>query len=102
MASVKDLKRMCISHVGCEKCPLCIEGVAHCKPFYFPSNVGEVIDKWVQEHPAKTYAMDFLEKFPDAPIDSNGVPKCCWKYVYGDGTYCSSNDCTKCWNRELE
>lgn len=99
MAKIKDLKRMCNSHPKCENCPMLMY---QCAPGDLPDNVDEIVDKWVAEHPVNTYAMDFFEKFPNAPRDSDGVPKSCWKYVYGDGTYCSSNDCTKCWNREVE
>lgn len=105
MASIKDLKRMCKSHEGCNNCPLgqlFIDGVAPCTPFEFPDNAEEVIDKWVAEHPVKTYAMDFFEKFPNASRESDGVPKTCWKHVYGDGKYCDSTACTECWNREMK
>lgn len=101
MASIKDLERMCRSYVECNGCPLFIEGVARCKPFEFPDNVEEVVDKWEAEHPVKTYAMDFFEKFSNASRDRNGEPKICWNYVYGDGKFCFSKDCTECWNKEM-
>ena len=100
MASIKDLKRMCKEYVNCIGCP--IKSGKFCGIHRFPDNADEIVDKWVQEHPVKTYAMDFFEKFPDAPIESNGVPTACWKYVYGDGKCCASNHaCTECWNREI-
>lgn len=102
MASIKDLKRMCGSYGECNTCPLCIEDVTRCKASNLPNNVEEIVDKWVAEHPVKTYAMDFFEKFPNAPRESNGTPKICWKYVYGDGKYCSSDACTECWNQEMK
>lgn len=105
MASIKDLKRMCKSYDGCDECPLqqlFIDGVAPCMPSEFPNSVDEFVDKWVAEHPVKTYAMDFFEKFPNAPRSSDGIPQTCWGHVYGDGRYCSSNDCTECWNREMK
>lgn len=106
MASIKDLKRMCKS-TDCVNCPLHDIGNSRCSlgvpSKNCPDNADEIVDKWVAEHPAKTYAMDFFEKFPNAPKDSNGVPTACWKYVYGDGKYCASNNaCTECWNREME
>lgn len=100
MASIKDLKRMCKEHHYCIGCPIFyLEG---CMLYRLPSNIDEIIDKWVAEHPAKTYAMDFFEKFPNAPRGSDGIPKPCWGLVYGDGRYCSSNDCAECWNREMK
>lgn len=102
MASIKDLNRLCRSQEECNNCPLFIDEVAYCTPpFDSPDKAEEVVDKWVAEHP-KTYAMDFFEKFPNAPRGSDGAPKTCWKHVYGDGKYCSSDACTECWNREMK
>lgn len=100
MASIKDLKRMCKEHFHCRDCPF--SEVDFCVPECFPDNADEIADKWVAEHPVKTYAMDFFEKFPNAPRSSDGIPQTCWGHVYGDGKYCSSNDCTECWNREMD
>lgn len=102
MATIKDLKRMCKEHHYCIGCPIFyLEG---CMLYRLPSNIDEIIDKWVAEHPVKTYAMDFFEKFPNASkVEEDGTPKCCWKFVYGDTSYiCESADCTKCWNREMK
>lgn len=100
MASIKDLKRMCDFYPHCSGCP--IKSILTCSVYRLPDNIEEIVDKWVQEHPVKTYAMDFFEKFPNAPRDSDGAPKTCWKHVYGDGKYCSSDACTECWNREMK
>lgn len=100
MASIKDLKRMCKEHHYCIGCPIFyLEG---CMLYRLPSNLDDIVDKWAAEHPVKTYAMDFFEKFPNAPRDSDGAPQTCWKHVYGDGKYCSSDACTECWNREMK
>lgn len=73
MANIKDLKRMCKEHHYCIGCPIFyLEG---CMLYRLPSNIDEIIDKWVAEHPAKTYAHDFLKKFPNAELDSIAVPK---------------------------
>ena len=102
MASIKDLKRMCNNHPKCENCPM---PKKPCVPEDFPDNADEIVDKWISEHPAKTYAMDFFEKYPDAPKSVDGTPKACWQNVYGDGKYCTYGAydmCTDCWNREME
>ncbi len=100
MASIKDLKRMCKEYVNCIGCP--IKSGKFCGIHRFPDNADEIVDKWVQEHPVKTYAMDFFEKFPNAPRDIDGSPKACREDIYGDGKYCSSDACTECWNREIK
>lgn len=106
MASIKDLKRMCENMI-CKDCPLSGSDVANCwvhsVPIDYPDeDIDTIVDKWVAEHPVKTYAMDFFEKFPNAPRGRDGAPKTCWRHVYGDGKYCAYDACTECWNREMK
>ncbi len=55
MASIMDLKRMCETQECCTAdCPLCRKDKS-CLPDSLPDNADEIIDKWVQEHPVKTY-----------------------------------------------
>lgn len=100
MSSIKDLKRMCNKYDSCDGCPL--SEIRLCTTANFPDNIEELVDKWVKEHPVKTYAQDFFEKFPNASRDIDGTPKTCWGHVYGNEKYCSSDDCTECWNREVK
>lgn len=105
MATMKDLKRMCKSFKdNCDGCPLHSEIDNVCLMLTLerlPNNADEIVDKWASEHPVKTYAMDFFEKFPNAQKDRNGAPMACWKHIYGGGNDCGS-DCLKCWNQEVE
>lgn len=105
MARIKDLKRMC-KNMKCKDCPLSDGDVSGClimqMPAFYPNNVDEIVDKWVETHPVKTYAMDFFEKFPNAPKDSNGAPIACWKHIYGDGNDCGPGSCIECWKREMK
>lgn len=91
---------MCEEHFHCRDCPF--SEVDFCVPECFPDNADEIVDKWVQEHPVKTYAMDFFEKFPNAPRSSDGVPKICWVYAYGGRVNCSPRGCANCWNQEMK
>ena len=99
MASIKDLKKMCDFYPHCSGCP--INSILTCSVHSLPDSIEEIVDKWVAEHPVKTYAMDFFDKFPNAPRDRDGAPKTCWRHVYGDGKYCAYDACTECWNREM-
>ena len=65
MASIKDLKRMCRLMDDCYTCPLHDSRTVCGMPEKYPDNADEIVDKWVEEHPVKTYAMDFFEKFPN-------------------------------------
>lgn len=104
MASIKDLKRLCSFYIGCIDCP--IKSEYTCSVPRFPDNADEIVDKWVQEHPIKTYVMDFFEKFPNAALDSYGAPRACVNAIYGLGD-CSKSEisgiiCRDCWNQEMK
>ena len=106
MASINDIKRMCKEHHYCSGCPLFyLEG---CMLYRLPNDTEEIVDKWVAEHPVKTYAMDFFEKFPDAPRRistdiSVGIPVPCIRLIYLEfyNQNCSGK-CPECWNREMK
>ena len=105
MATIKNLKRMCDSYKECDDCPL---GYMRCgdsiSALY--DNADEIVDKWVLEHPIKTYAMDFFEKFPNARRNKEGTlaTLVCRKELYSDELPCIwyCGGCTKCWNREMK
>ena len=99
MASIKDLKRMCITYDECKDCPLSTACGGY-GPNTFQDNADEIVDKWIQEHPARTYAMDFFEKFPNADREPDtDEPAVCRCRIYGGD--CHNSDCTACWNMEM-
>lgn len=106
MAQIKDLKRMCEAYNNCKSCPLSCK--SYTPPYELPDNTDEIVDKWVKEHPAKTYAMDFFEKFPNAPKEYDGIPVPCITGIYGDDKRlkeCAVEgnlNCLECWNREMK
>lgn len=60
-----------------------------------------ILQKWSDEHPQKTYLTDFLDKHPNAPL-TNGLPSGLCPYYLGYITkkefdVCSTN-CKDCWN----
>ena len=87
----------------CTDCPLYTGGIS-CMPITLPNNIDEIVDKWVTEHPVKTYAMDFFEKFPDAPRTTNGNPIPCIGAIYSEfrDINCLEGGCSECWNCEME
>lgn len=101
MATIKNLKRMCDLYKKCDDCPL---GYTRCgdsiSALY--NNADEIVDKWVLEHPIKTYAMDFFEKFPNARRNSEGVPSVCPQPIYPELADECSNNCFDCWNQEMK
>lgn len=103
MANIKDLKRMCKKEKCFAGCPLC-RGNISCLPDSLPDNADEIVDKWVSEHPTKTYAMDFFEKFPDAPRTTKGNPTPCIGAIYSEfhDKNCLLGGCSECWNQEMK
>lgn len=100
MASIKDLKRMCKTTTFCDDCPLrnnCRSRMSDS----LPDNADEIVDKWVSEHPVKTYAMNFFEKFPKAPKDPSGCPMPCIRLIYPEfiDKSCLGLTCKDCWNQ---
>lgn len=110
-----ELKRLCNSRTRCitdaankEQCPMfgfcedaltkiCVEDAM---------KLVEVIQKWSNEHPKKTYAQDFFEKFPKAQSYSDGSPVICRKIIYGEIRPPFENcyytgACYRCWNEPM-
>lgn len=109
---------------GCGDCPGRLNGKKNCifSPTRDESSV-PIVEKWAQEHreesehPApkrKTYAEDFLEKFPNSytvkKTDENPYPLICRQVVYQGSRECpqirawyfSDDMCSNCWNKEME
>ena len=110
-----ESNRLCNSRTACtadaankEQCPmfeicedaltgLCAENV---------KTAMENVQKWSDEHPKKTYAQDFFEKFPKAQSNSDGTPFVCRKRIYG-GIRSTLEDCDytgacyRCWSEPL-
>lgn len=92
--------------LGCSNCPLCSinnnKGQS-CTAFemLYPEKAIEVVQRWSDEHPQRTYLSEFLKNYPNAPLDDNGTPKGVCPRALGlmDIDDC---DCIKCWNQPIE
>lgn len=81
LAFARENRRMCESYgYSCKECALaeydCNLGVGD------ESNdilILNEVQKWHDEHPHKTYLMDFLDKFPNCVKDEEGLPASCRK-----------------------
>lgn len=110
---LKEKRRMCETKKYCDECPFYdVEGMdCFNSSATKPINVKEAIatvQKWSDEHPRKTYARDFFEKFPEAKPDKEGVPRMCRVNCYGGSCQYSAvagagpAPCKACWNEEME
>ena len=79
-------------------------------------NAISVVEQWSKEHPRKTRMQDFIEKYPNAPLEDGKTPYVCphqlgyAKPVNGLGC-CLKKDnkcltdpsvCVSCWNEPVE
>lgn len=74
-----ERKRLCSSYKGCMGCPF---GAADCVVRDMTSEdnckrIVTAVEQWSNEHPRKTRQSVFLEQYPEAEIDANGVVYLC-------------------------
>lgn len=94
--------------IKCSNCPLCSnnngEGLS-CPTFemHYPEKAIEVVQKWSDEHPQKTFVTEFLKNYPRAVVNGDGIPNSVCPYDLG---LMNKRDCRKtcieCWNQPIE
>lgn len=69
----------------------------------YPKKAIEIVQKWSNEHPQKTFLTEFLKNYPNAPLDDDGTPKGVCPRALGlmNIDDCDDN-CIKCWNQPIE
>lgn len=101
---LKEKLRMCKSYQKYEDCEKCGFGKVSldCDSFALenPYDAIEIVQKWSDEHPPKTFLDDVLEKFPKAKRETIITDLCPKTLGYEKGFRCDgTEDCEKCWNR---
>lgn len=97
--------------IKCSECPLSSQnnGTSErmtCVTFetIYPEKAIEIVQKWSDEHPQKTYLSEFLKNHPNALLNDDGTPNFC-PYRLGlmsiDDCRKDGN-CVKCWNQPIE
>lgn len=79
---LKERKRVCHLYDECDKCPFdsnCL-GIIN-KSDEELKKIVDITEKWSKEHPRKTRQSVFLEQYPEAEIDANGVVGLCPMYI---------------------
>lgn len=99
--------------LGCSNCPLCSinnnKGQS-CTAFemLYPKKAIEIVQKWSNEHPQKTFLTEFLKNYPNTLLNDDGTPKRICPYELGliSKNNCRINrinrNCVKCWNQAIE
>lgn len=98
-----------ICKIKCSDCPLCsknngISEYISCISFemYHPEKAIEIVQRWSDEHPQRTYLSELLEHYPNVQLYDTELPKGVCPYNLGltDIDDCDNN-CAKCWNQPI-
>lgn len=98
-----------LCEIKCGNCPLCSnnngEGLP-CSEFemYYPEQAIEVVQRWSDEHPPRTYLTELLKSFPNTPLDVDGTPDSICPYDLGLTSIDAcrkDHNCVKCWNQPI-
>lgn len=109
---IKEKYRMTNNcQIRCTKCPLSQDnnGVDNKTTCYdlekrYPEKAVEIVQKWSDEHPPKTFLTEFLKHYPNVQLDDAGLPTTGCPYRLGliSDEECKKNsDCVKCWNQPM-
>lgn len=119
---VQDYIRLCAQQENCDTCPIYgIEGVDFCTAIPKEHSLEgceklvTLVNAWALAHPTKTRQDTFLEQWPEARIESNGISSICpavlsKTYRMYNGEKCPNTItpkiCTDCrrkfWMQEIE
>ena len=110
-----------VCRIKCEDCPLGITNNGMnvlCSELetLYPEKAIEIIQRWSNAHPPKTFLTDLLEKYPNIPLDNNGKPSyvcphdlglmsaenCKLELMSVEDCKKDSNKCIECWNQPIE
>jgi hypothetical protein len=72
---IKTRCRLCKSKDRCSECPLRNKEDGRCVAYVseYVEKAVQIVEQWAKDHPIKTRQSEFLKKFPNAKLDSNGV-----------------------------
>lgn len=94
--------------LGCSNCPLCSinnnKGQS-CTAFEMlnPEKAIEIVQRWSDEHPQKTYLSELLKNHPNTLLNDDGTPTFC-PYrlgLMGADDCRKDGNCAKCWNQPI-
>lgn len=103
-----ERKRLCSSYKGCVGCPF---GAAECVVRDMTSEhtckrIVALVEQWSKEHPRKTRQSVFLEQWPNASVNEDGILFCPKTVNIAHICYCKDKGCTDCrrefWMQEVE
>lgn len=111
---MREKDRMCSSYIkSCNdclesECPLKVtqNGITiTCRRFesLYPEKAIEIVQRWSDEHPQKTYLSELLKNHPNILLNDDGTPTFC-PYrlgLMGADDCRKDGNCAKCWNQPI-
>lgn len=102
-----------LCELNCTDCPLSSSNngssdMMSCSDFetLYPEKAIEIVQKWSDEHPQRTYLSELLKTFPNTQLNDSGTPKemCPHELGLNEIEDCGKTDnaCVKCWNQPIE
>ena len=95
---IKEKERMCKDFGSCILCPACLNDMCAVglRSGVAPEQQINIVKEWAEQHPHKTRQDVFLEQYPEAEIDNNGLLAVCPAPIFRshrhDGGGCSDLD----------
>ena len=96
---LKALGRLCNNYLCGDNCPL-IDSCDDESDDGYVRKV-QIVEQWAKEHPVKTRQSEFLKMFPNARIESDGMPSIC-PIVVDKRCYNKDDDALCCFVRDEE
>lgn len=103
--------RQGLCKIDCSVCPLCSKnngtsGLVSCTTLemLYPEKAIEIVQRWSDAHPQRTYLTELLKIFPNTPLNDDGTPKgiCLHELRATSLDNCEvDNACAKCWNQPI-
>lgn len=100
-----------VCHIRCTDCPLSRfnnnEKIICSELELFHSETAvQIVQRWSDEHPQKTYLSELLKYFPKVELNNKGLPKWICPHHLGLNEIedCGGTDnyCAECWNQPIE
>lgn len=107
---LKELHRMCSKQCSCDDCEFTKVMQVSCDHLGLesPEKAVEIVENWVKAHPVRTRQSVFLERYPNAKTDEDGVLNICPTLLTGrncgehrDGCWGCIGCRRKYWSEEI-
>lgn len=109
---IKERDRMCKTYENCSLCPACLDNdcIVTRRSGFAPEQQVNTVKVWAEQHQRKTRQDVFLERYPNAKLDSEGILCLCPEYIYAGDVCAKMGNCKmfcydcrhKFWPQEVE